>query len=73
MSAPRILPDGATFADFRKQCLSTDNWLNKYDKNEMQVWVEHPPASKGNHVPKIHKIKVSPASGRRGLALTSAP
>ncbi|GLD74942.1 PCTP-like protein [Lates japonicus] len=57
MSRTSILPDEAVFADFRKQCLSTDNWLRKYDKDDMQVWVEQPPATKGNHVPKIHKIK----------------
>ncbi|TNN50816.1 PCTP-like protein [Liparis tanakae] len=52
-----ILPDKAAFADFREQCLSTDNWSNKYDKQGMQVWVEGSPASKGNNVPKVHKIK----------------
>uniref|UniRef100_UPI0037E84836 START domain containing 14 n=1 Tax=Semicossyphus pulcher TaxID=241346 RepID=UPI0037E84836 len=51
-----ILPDDAAFTDFRKQCLSAGNWLNKYDNNGMQVWVEVP-ASKGNNAPKIHKIK----------------
>ncbi|XP_068446610.1 START domain containing 14 [Clinocottus analis] len=52
-----ILPDKAAFADFRKQCLSTDNWSNKYDKHGMQVWVEGSLANKGNNVPKVHKIK----------------
>ncbi len=52
-----ILPDEAVFADFRKQCLSADNWVNKYDNNGMQVWVEVP--KKGNRGPKVHKIKVS--------------
>lgn len=51
-----ILPDEAVFADFKKQCLSTDNWLNKYDNHNMQVWVEVP-AKKANNAPKIHKIK----------------
>lgn len=55
---PRILPDEALFADFRKQCLSTDNWLNKYDNSGMQVWVEVP-NKKDNNAPKVHKIKVS--------------
>ncbi|XP_070769161.1 START domain containing 14 [Enoplosus armatus] len=51
-----ILPDEAVFADFRKQCLSTDNWVNKYDdKHGTQVWIEVP-ANKGNAT-KIHKIK----------------
>lgn len=50
-----ILPDEALFADFRKQCLATDNWINKYDHNGMQVWVEVPASKKH----KIHKIKVS--------------
>lgn len=53
-----ILPDEAVFADFRRQCLSTDNWVNKYDSNGMQVWVEVP-TKKENRGPKIHKIKVS--------------
>ncbi|TKS72225.1 START domain-containing protein 10 [Collichthys lucidus] len=48
-----ILPDEALFADFRKQCLATDNWINKYDNNGMQVWVEVPASKKH----KIHKIK----------------
>ncbi|XP_032384518.1 START domain containing 14 [Etheostoma spectabile] len=52
-----ILPDEAAFADFRKQCLSTDNWYCKYDKNGMQVLVEASPVNKGNGVPKVHKIK----------------
>uniref|UniRef100_A0A8D0AX05 START domain-containing protein 10 n=1 Tax=Sander lucioperca TaxID=283035 RepID=A0A8D0AX05_SANLU len=47
-----ILPDEADFADFRKQCLSTDNWFSKYDKNGMQVLVEASPTNKGNPVPK---------------------
>eukprot|EP00066_Takifugu_rubripes_P005881 XP_003970238.1 PREDICTED: PCTP-like protein [Takifugu rubripes] len=51
-----ILPDEAVFADFRRQCLSTDNWVNKYDSNGMQVWVEVP-AKKENRGSKIHKIK----------------
>lgn len=53
-----ILPDEAVFVDFRRQCLSTDSWVNKYDSNGMQVWVEVP-AKKGKRSPKIHKIKVS--------------
>lgn len=53
-----ILPDEAVFVDFRRQCLSTDNWVNKYDSNGMQVWVEVP-AKKENRGPKIHKIKVN--------------
>ncbi|KAM3867028.1 START domain containing 14 [Diretmus argenteus] len=54
-----LLPDEAVFSDFRMQCLTMDNWFNKYDKNGMQVWVEIPPsASKGNkNAPKVHKIK----------------
>lgn len=53
-----ILPDEAVFADFRRQCLSADNWVNKYDSNGMQVWVEVP-AKKEKRGPKIHKIRVS--------------
>ncbi|XP_029297783.1 START domain containing 14 [Cottoperca gobio] len=49
-----VLPDEAVFSDFRKQCLSTDNWSSKYDKHGMQVWVHASPPKKGNHV---HKIK----------------
>ncbi|XP_054453277.1 START domain containing 14 isoform X1 [Anoplopoma fimbria] len=52
-----ILPDETTFADFRKKCLSHDNWSNKYDQNGMQVWVENSSADKGNNVPKVHTIK----------------
>lgn len=54
----RILPDEAHFSDFRRQCLSTDNWVNKYDSDGMQVWVEMPPKNKHKNGPKIHKIKV---------------
>ena len=54
-----ILPGEAAFADFKRQCLATENWQSKYDKSDMQVWVEVQPANKGNHEPKIHKIKVS--------------
>lgn len=53
-----ILPDEAVFADFRRQCLSADSWVNKYDSNGMQVWVEVP-AKKEKRGPKIHKIRVS--------------
>ena len=58
-----ILPDDKVFSDFRKQCLSVDNWHTKYDKNGMEVWVESQPTtpshgSKNKH-PKVHKIKVS--------------
>ncbi|XP_041846524.1 START domain containing 14 [Melanotaenia boesemani] len=52
-----ILPSEAVFADFRRQCLATENWLNKYDSNGMQVWVEVPPANRGYNAPKVHKIK----------------
>eukprot|EP00064_Thunnus_orientalis_P006144 superscaffoldBa00000626_g6160 len=52
------LPDEAAFSDFKMQCLSMENWLNKYDNNGMQVWVEVPPANKGHNIPpKVHKIK----------------
>ncbi|CAJ1058800.1 LOW QUALITY PROTEIN: START domain containing 14 [Xyrichtys novacula] len=51
-----ILPDEAAFADFKKQCLSGGNWLNKYDKHGMQVWIEVP-ACKGKSPQKVHKIK----------------
>ncbi|XP_062331747.1 START domain containing 14 [Osmerus eperlanus] len=56
----QIIPDEASFADFRKQCLSTDNWYNKYDKNDMQVWVESAPVTTTQSIknsPKVHKIK----------------
>ncbi|KAM9375600.1 START domain containing 14 [Pholidichthys leucotaenia] len=54
---PVTLPDKAFFDDFRRQCLSTDNWKNKYDKEGIQVWVEIPPANKGKQGPKVHKMK----------------
>ncbi|XP_028316008.1 START domain containing 14 [Gouania willdenowi] len=56
-SRESILPTEADFADFRKQCLSSDNWANKYDKHGRQVWVEVHPGKKKNQVPKVHKIK----------------
>lgn len=64
MSVSSILPDKAVFADFKHQCLSTDNWLRKYDDSGMQVWVEQSPTNnvKGNNVSKVHKIKVSSIS-----------
>lgn len=57
-----IIPDESMFNEFKRQCLSTENWLNKYDKNDMEVWVEVAPLStstsnKGN-LAKVHKIKV---------------
>lgn len=54
-----ILPDDSVFSDFRKQCLSTENWLNKYDKHDTQVWMEMPPADikTNNNRSKVHKIK----------------
>ncbi|KAM9356561.1 START domain containing 14 [Symphorus nematophorus] len=51
-----ILPDESAFAEFRKLCLLTDNWVKKYDKCDMQVWVQVP-AKKGKGASKIHKIK----------------
>ncbi|KAM9741584.1 START domain containing 14 [Menidia menidia] len=58
MSGPEsILPGDAAFADFKKQCLASENWHSKYDNNGMQVWVEGQTPNKGNYVPKIHKIK----------------
>ncbi|CAG5989934.1 unnamed protein product [Menidia menidia] len=58
MSRPEsILPGDAAFADFKKQCLASENWHSKYDNNGMQVWVEGQTPNKGNYVPKIHKIK----------------
>lgn len=57
-----IIPDESMFNEFKRQCLSTENWLSKYDKNDMEVWVEVAPLSastnsKGN-LSKVHKIKV---------------
>ncbi|XP_072293326.1 START domain containing 14 [Eucyclogobius newberryi] len=52
-----ILPDETVFADFKNQCLSTEHWVNKYDKNGMQVWVEMPPNKPNNNGSKVHKIK----------------
>ncbi|KAF6725377.1 PCTP-like protein [Oryzias melastigma] len=54
MTRASILPDEEVFADFRRQCLSTENWLSKYNKNDMQVWIEIPPP---NTAPKVHKIR----------------
>ncbi|KAJ8351237.1 hypothetical protein SKAU_G00227130 [Synaphobranchus kaupii] len=55
------VPDEEDFSDFRKQCLSTEGWLSKYDKNGMEIWVEMTSltSTKGvkNNIPKIHKIK----------------
>ncbi|XP_050983547.1 START domain containing 14 isoform X2 [Labeo rohita] len=56
-----IIPDEFMFNEFKRQCLSTENWLSKYDKNDMEVWVEVAPLSastnnKGNYS-KVHKIK----------------
>ena len=56
-----VLPDDGVFSDFRKQCLATENWHKKYDKNDMQVWVEFVPKQQQviKSASKIHKIKVS--------------
>ncbi|XP_021171740.2 START domain containing 14 [Fundulus heteroclitus] len=51
-----ILPSEEAFEDFKKQCLTGEDWHKKYDKNGMQVWVELP-ANKTNNAPKVHKIK----------------
>lgn len=61
MSVSSILPDKELFAHFKDQCLSTENWIKKYDDSGMQVWVEQSPANnvKGLSAPKVHKIKVS--------------
>lgn len=55
---PSILPDEKAFEDFKKQCESVGNWSKKYEKNDMQVYVEVP-AGKGKTPQKVHKIKVS--------------
>ncbi|KAM9795368.1 LOW QUALITY PROTEIN: START domain containing 14 [Neosynchiropus ocellatus] len=53
-----ILPDDAAFCDFRQLCLSAENWVNKYDKEGIQVWMEVFPSGKGvTRSSKIHKIK----------------
>ncbi len=57
-----IIPDESMFNEFKRQCVSTENWLSKYDKHDMGVWVEVAPSStstnnKGNYS-KVHKIKV---------------
>lgn len=57
-----IIPDEFMFNEFKRQCLSTENWLNKYNKNDMEVWVEGPPLSTSTsnkvNLSKVHKIKV---------------
>ncbi|XP_026213107.1 START domain containing 14 [Anabas testudineus] len=60
MSVSSILPGKEVFDDFRDQCLSTQNWLKKYDESGMQVWVKQsPPANnvKGQNASKVHKVK----------------
>ncbi|XP_028816206.1 START domain containing 14 [Denticeps clupeoides] len=54
-----VVPDDLTFSDFRRQCLSTENWHSKYNKNGMEVWVENPSVSSQgtNTYQKVHKIK----------------
>ncbi|MFT7810219.1 PCTP-like protein [Arapaima gigas] len=54
-----VIPDDAVFADFRRQCLSTENWLKKYEKNDMEVWIETPSVTENNrnHGSKVQKIK----------------
>ncbi|KAF5895385.1 ras-related protein Rab-41 isoform X1, partial [Clarias magur] len=58
----KIIPGEALFSDFKRQCLATENWLNKYNKNGMEVWVEVPPLNNSpqgnkNHYSKVHKVK----------------
>lgn len=57
-----IIPDEFMFNEFKRQCLSTENWHKKYDKNDMEVWVEGPPLSTSTsnkvNLSKVHKIKV---------------
>lgn len=53
-----ILPSDEAFEDFKKQCLATENWVNKYKKEAMEVWIEEP-VYRGSNSPKVHKIKVS--------------
>lgn len=58
-----IIPGEAVFSDFRRQCLATENWLNKYSKNGMEVWVEVPtlsnsPLGNKSNYSKVHKVKV---------------
>ncbi|KAL4631574.1 PCTP-like protein [Arapaima gigas] len=54
-----VIPDDAVFADFRRQCLSTENWFKKYEKNDMEVWIETPSVTENNrnHGSKVQKIK----------------
>lgn len=56
-----IIPDEFMFNEFKRQCLSTENWHKKYDKNDMEVWVEGPPLSTSTsnkvNLSKVHKIK----------------
>ncbi|MBN3297451.1 STA10 protein, partial [Amia calva] len=56
-----VIPDESVFAEFRERCLSKDNWVSKYKKNGMEVWVQVSPVSaqegSKNHVSKIHTIK----------------
>ncbi|XP_057705774.1 START domain containing 14 [Corythoichthys intestinalis] len=56
MSFKSIIPDSEAFDDFRSQCLSTENWQERYNKGSMQVWMEVS-KKKGEGGPKVHKIK----------------
>ncbi|XP_061541704.1 START domain containing 14 [Phycodurus eques] len=57
MSLASILPEESTFSDFKNQCLSTENWLSKYNSQGMQVWMEVPTDKSKRRGPKVHKIK----------------
>uniref|UniRef100_A0A3B3QYM8 START domain-containing protein 10 n=1 Tax=Paramormyrops kingsleyae TaxID=1676925 RepID=A0A3B3QYM8_9TELE len=51
-----VIPDESVFAEFRAQCLSTENWLCKYNTCDMEVWTEMAPGN-GSSASKVHKIK----------------
>lgn len=53
-----VLPDEKKFSDFKNQCLSTDNWISKYVKDGIEVWVERPPNKTKNNGSRVHTIRV---------------
>ncbi|XP_077589217.1 START domain containing 14 [Stigmatopora nigra] len=57
MSFKSIIPDSEAFNDFKNQCLTTDNWQERYNKGNLQIWMEVS-KDKGEGIgPKVHKIK----------------
>lgn len=59
------IPDDSFFCSFRDQCLSSDGWINSYNKGGVTVWCREEESQ------SVQKFKVSKRADLRSVQTMS--